>query len=59
MEIKKKYIGSKQWSVLLSKWIEIKRGKEDFYVSLGFTHIFENRKPKLLKNAKNTEGLNF
>ena len=59
MEIKAKFIGSKQWSVLLSKWIDIKRGKEDFYHVLGFIHIFERKKPKLIKNAKNTEGLNF
>ena len=56
MEIKAKFIGSKQWSNLLSKWVDIKRGQEEYYVSLGFLHIFEKRKPKLIKNAENTEG---
>jgi hypothetical protein len=59
MEILKKYIGSKQWSSLLSKWVDIERGKEDYYLSLGFLHIFEKRKPKLIKNAENTEGKLF
>ena len=59
MEIKAKFIGSKQWSVLLSKWISIKRGQEDLYQSLGFIHIFEIKKPKLIKNAKNTEAIKF
>jgi hypothetical protein len=56
MEIKAKFIGSKQWSSLLSKWVDIKRGQEEYYVSLGFLHIFEKRKPKLIKNAENTES---
>jgi hypothetical protein len=56
MEILKKYIGTKQWSNLLNKWVDIERGKEDYYLSLGFLHIFEKRKPKLIKNAENTEG---
>jgi hypothetical protein len=56
MEIKAKFIGSKQWSNLLSKWVDIKRGQEEYYVSLGFLHIFEKRKPKLIKNAENTES---
>jgi hypothetical protein len=56
MEILKKYIGTKQWSNLLNKWVDIERGREDYYMSLGFLHIFEKRKPKLIKNAENTEG---
>ena len=56
MEILKKYLGTKQWSALLSRWVDIERGKEDYYVSLGFLHIFEKRKPKLIKNAENTES---
>jgi hypothetical protein len=56
MEILKKYLGTKQWSNLLNKWVDIERGKEDYYMSLGFLHIFEKRKPKLIKNAENTEG---
>ena len=59
MEIKAKFIGSKQWSALLSRWIDIERGKEEYYASLGFVHIFEKRKPKLIKNAENTEAINF
>jgi len=59
MEILKKYIGTKQWSNLLNKWVDIERGKEDYYMSLGFLHIFEKRKPKLIKNAENTEGKLF
>ena len=59
MEIKAKFIGSKQWSNLLSKWVDIKRGQEEYYVSLGFLHIFEKRKPKLIKNAENTESVLF
>ena len=55
MEIKKKFIGSRQWSALLSRWVAIERGKEEYYQSLGFIHIFEKRKPKLIKNAANTE----
>jgi hypothetical protein len=59
MEILKKYIGTKQWSALLSRWVDIERGKEDYYMSLGFLHIFEKRKPKLIKNAENTESKLF
>lgn len=59
MEIKAKFIGSKQWSALLSRWVDIERGKEEYYHSLGFIHIFEKRKPKLIKNAENTEKFNF
>lgn len=59
MEIKAKFIGSKQWSNLLSKWVDIKRGQEEYYVSLGFLHIFEKRKPKLIKNAENTQSKLF
>ena len=42
-----------QWSPLLSKWIE------DFYQKIGLMHIFEKRKPKLIKDAKVREGLDF
>jgi len=59
MEILKKYIGSMQWSSLLRKWITIERGKEDFYEKIGLLHIFEKRKPKLIKDAKIREELNF
>jgi hypothetical protein len=59
MEILKKYIGSMQWSPLLSKWITIERGKEEFYQKIGFFHIFEKRKPKLIKDAKIRERLDF
>ena len=56
MEILKKYIGTMQWSSFLKKWLTIERGKEDFYQSIGLIHIFERKKPKLIKNAENTEG---
>lgn len=56
MEIKTKFIGTKQWSAMRSKWVDIERGKEDLYVTLGFLHIFEKKKPKLIKNAENTES---
>ncbi len=48
-----------QWSPLLSKWITIERGKEDFYQKIGLLHIFEKRKPKLIKDAKIREELPF
>ena len=59
MEIKTKFIGTKQWSAMRSKWVDIERGKEDYYVTLGFLHIFEKKKPKLIKNAENTESNNI
>ena len=45
-----------QWSSFLKKWLTIERGKEDFYQSIGLIHIFERKKPKLIKNAENTES---
>lgn len=45
-----------QWSNFLKKWLTIERGKEDFYQSIGLIHIFERKKPKLIKNVENTEG---
>lgn len=48
-----------EWSSFLNKWISIERGKEDFYVKIGLLHIFEKRKPKLIKDAKIREELNF
>jgi hypothetical protein len=59
MEIKQKFIGSMEWSSFLNKWIAIERGKEDFYMKIGLLHIFEKRKPKLIKDAKIREELNF
>jgi hypothetical protein len=56
MEIKAKFIGTKQWSALRTKWVDIERGKENLYISLGFLHIFEKKKPKLIKNVENTES---
>jgi hypothetical protein len=43
MKIKVEKIGSKAWSKMLSRWIKIEEGKEDFYLSLGFVDIFEKR----------------
>ena len=45
-----------QWSSFLKKWLTIERGKEEFYQSIGLIHIFERKKPKLIKNVENTEG---
>ena len=59
MEIKAKFIGTKQWSALRTKWVDIERGKENLYISLGFLHIFEKKKPKLIKNVENTESNNI
>lgn len=58
MKVKVEKIGSKAWSNLLSRWIKIEEGKEDFYLSLGFIDIFEKEKPKLIKDVKNTKKLN-
>jgi hypothetical protein len=58
MKIKVEKIGSKAWSKMLSRWIKIEEGKEDFYLSLGFVDIFEQQKPKLIKDVKNTKKLN-
>ena len=44
------------WSPILSKWVNIERGKEDYYMKIGIFHIFEKKKPKLIKNVENTEG---
>lgn len=44
-----------QWSSFLKKWLTIERGKEEFYQSIGLIHIFERKKPKLIKNVENTE----
>jgi hypothetical protein len=59
MEILKKYLGSMAWSPLLGKWVSIERGKEDYYMKIGIFHIFEKRKPKLIKDVKIREELNF
>ena len=48
-----------EWSSFLNKWIAIERGKEDFYVKIGLLHIFEKRKPKLIKDAKIREESNI
>jgi hypothetical protein len=51
-------LAARQWSKMLSRWIKIEEGKEDFYLSLGFIDIFEKEKPKLIKDVKNTKKLN-
>jgi hypothetical protein len=54
MKIQGKYIGQKSWSPVLRRWMVIEEGKEDFYVSIGISDIYEKEeKPKLVKNAKN------
>lgn len=47
------------WSPLLNKWVSIERGKEDYYMKIGIFHIFEKKKPKLIKDVKIREELNF
>lgn len=47
------------WSPILSKWVSIERGKEEYYMKIGIFHIFEKKKPKLIKDVKIREGLNF
>ena len=47
------------WSPILSKWVAIERGKEEYYMKIGIFHIFEKKKPKLIKDVKIREGLNF
>lgn len=54
MKIQTKYLGNKSWSPTLRRWIVIEEGKEDFYMSIGISDIYEKEeKPKLVKNAKN------
>ena len=47
------------WSPILSKWVSIERGKEEYYMKIGIFHIFEKKKPKLIKDVKIREELNF
>jgi hypothetical protein len=57
MKIKSKHIGNKSWSPVLRRWIVIEEGKEDLYMSIGISDIFQKeKKPKLVKNAKNRKG---
>jgi len=59
MEIKAKLIGTKAWSPVFKKWMIIKRGKEEFYLASGIIDIFEKRKPKLIKDAKDSKEFNI
>ena len=45
------------WSPILSRWVSIERGKEEYYMKIGIFHIFEKKKPKLIKDAKIREEL--
>ncbi len=47
------------WSPILSRWVSIERGKEEYYMKIGIFHIFEKKKPKLIKDAKIREELPF
>ena len=47
------------WSPILRKWVAIERGKEEYYMKIGIFHIFEKKKPKLIKDVKIREELNF
>jgi len=54
MKIAVKYLGNKAWSPVLKRWMIIEEGKEDLYLAIGISDIFEKEeKPKLVKNAKN------
>jgi hypothetical protein len=59
MEIKAKLIGTKAWSPVFKKWMTIERGKEELYLASGIIDIFEKRKPKLIKDAKDSKELNI
>ena len=59
MEIKAKLIGTKAWSPVFKKWMIIERGKEDLYLACGIIDIFEKRKPKLIKDAKDSKEFNI
>ena len=59
MEIKAKLIGTKAWSPVFKKWMIIERGKEDLYLASGIIDIFEKRKPKLIKDAKDSKEFNI
>jgi len=54
MKIQSKFLGNKSWSPALRRWVVIEEGKEDLYMSIGISDIYEKEeKPKLVKNAKN------
>jgi hypothetical protein len=59
MEIKANLIGTKAWSPVFKKWMIIERGKEDLYLACGIIDIFEKRKPKLIKDAKDSKEFNI
>lgn len=59
MEIKAKLIGTKAWSPVFKKWMIIERGKEELYLASGINDIFEKRKPKLIKDAKDSKEFNI
>ena len=59
MEIKAKLIGTKAWSPVFKKWMIIERGKEELYLASGIIDIFEKRKPKLIKDAKDSKEFNI
>jgi hypothetical protein len=59
MEIKAKLIGTKAWSPVFKKWMTIERGKEELYLASGIIDIFEKRKPKLIKDAKDSKEFNI
>ncbi len=59
MEIKAKLIGTKALSPVFKKWMIIERGKEDLYLACGIIDIFEKRKPKLIKDAKDSKEFNI
>ena len=52
MKLKDNVIGSKCWSKTLSRMITIEAGKDDYYLALGFFHLFNTTKPKLVKHVE-------
>jgi hypothetical protein len=55
MKIRKELIGSKVFSTMMSRWILIEEGQEKMLVAFGITGIFEEKQPKIKKNAKDKQ----
>jgi hypothetical protein len=55
MKIKKEYIGARCWSKLTSSFHTIKENEGELYLNHGIFYIYEDDKPKLIKNVDNTK----
>jgi hypothetical protein len=55
MKIKKELIGSKAFSTMMSRWMLIEEGQEENLIAFGITGIFEEKQPKIKKNAKDKQ----